>query len=116
MIEVTCKNKRDKVRTARRILKMAENQIGNVWFIKRSDGKKRRMSYRLKVTKPTYATIPTGKGRIDPKEHNLMTVFDCNLVRYNSRGKINGRGDYRSIPLDNVIRISVNGQIYRFVD
>jgi len=97
----------------------AGNQIGNVHFIKRSDGSKRRMSYRLHVRKPSYASEPTGKKfkkRINKDSDNWqVTVLDTNKVLYNEKGVMCGRGAWRSIPLENVTRIAVGGEIYKIV-
>lgn len=113
---IDIKSTRSRVRKVRAIMKSAGNAIGSVYFKKRSDGAKRKMSYRLRVFKPTYAAKPKGdharKARFD---ENSMTVFDTNIVRYNKKGKMNGRGDYRTVPLENVNRICVNGEIYKIV-
>lgn len=113
---INVKSERARVRTIKKIMESAGNSIGNVHFIKRSDGSKRRMSYRLHVRKPSYAPAPKGsnKKKIDIK-NNQITVFDVNKVRYNRQGKMNGRGDYRTVPLDSVTRISVNGEIYKVI-
>ena len=115
---IAIKSERERVREVRKILRSVGNSIGSVHFRKRSDGSKRRMSYRIRVSKPTYAAIPTGKmenkWRRD-MENNLMTVFSVNTVRYNKKGKMCGRGDYRSVPLENVDRICVKVEIYKIV-
>jgi len=49
------------------------------------------------------------------EEHDLITVFSTNTVRYNGKGRMNGRGEYRSIPLDTVYRVCVNGEIYKIL-
>jgi len=110
--------KSDKARSekVRSIIRSAGNSFGSVYFTKRSDGKKRRMSYRLRVSKPTYAPKPSGKMKDKWQkkiEDNVITVFDCNKVLYNKKGLMSGRGAWRSIPLENVERICVNGQIYK---
>lgn len=113
------KNDRVKVQAVKELIQSAGNQIGSIHFRKRSDGSKRRMSYRLHVKKPTYARAPTGKKSFKHKQinqaHDLITIFDTNKVRYNSKGKMCGRGEYRSIPLDSVYRVCVNGEIYKII-
>ena len=115
MKEICIKDTRKRVSKVREILKSAGNQIGAAHFIKR-DGTKRKMAYRLRVQSPTYASKPKGsKPLIDPKKHNIMTVFDVNSIRYNKQGRMNGRGNWRSIPLEGVYRLKVGGTIYHFI-
>jgi hypothetical protein len=117
MIELSFRTPKEKVSKVRGLILSAGNKMANVWFIKRSNGKKRRMSFRLRVFKPQYAKVPNGKGnrkhRKMNQEKGLMTVFDVNCIRYDKRGRMNVRGSWKSIPLDGVIRIAVNGEIYR---
>lgn len=116
MQELTFKRTRDKVRNVKRLILSAGNKIGSIHFIKRSDGSRRRISYRLHVRKPTYAKAPSGNNsdrRLRDEKNNLITLFDCNSVRYDKKGRINGRGNWKSIPINNVYRIKVNGSIYR---
>lgn len=113
------KDRESRVKAVRELIQSAGNKIGSVHFKKRSDGSKRRISYRLRVKKPTYASAPSGKKSFKHRkineEHDLITVFSTNTVRYNDKGRMNGRGEYRSIPLDGVYRICVNGEIYKIV-
>jgi len=108
-----------RVQRVKKLIESAGNLMGSVHFIKRSDGTKRRMSYRLHVTQPTYATSPTGKSfrkRKSQDADNLqMTVLDVNKVRYNAKGRMCGRGDWRTIPLEAVTRVCVNGSIYKII-
>jgi hypothetical protein len=116
MREIMCETAKDKVKKVREVIKSAGRNIGSVHFIKRSDGHKRRMSFRLHVTKPTYVKSPSGKKmRHNPAEKNLIVVFDCNCLKYNNKGRLCGRGGYKSIPLDGVTRLKINGEIYKFV-
>ena len=106
-----------RVKKIKKVIQSAGNQIGSVHFVKRTDGKLRKMCYRLHARKPGYAPKPTGKRmqkRIAKDSDNLqMTVLDVNKVLRDKKGKICGRGAWRTIPLDNVKRICVNGKIYR---
>ena len=107
---------RDKVRFVSRLIKSVGTKIGSVHFIARGTGKLRKMAYRLKVSKPTYEKVPSGqKSRVKNHDSSLMTVFDVNCVRYNTRNRMNGRVGYKSIPLDAVVRLKVGGTIYKFV-
>lgn len=112
-------SKRQKVRKVRNLIKSCGNKIGSVHFIKRTDGKKRKMSYRLHVKNPKYANSPNHRSNKklteDKNRYNLITVFDVNKVIYNKKGKMCGRGGYRNIPLDNVKRIKVDGVIYKIM-
>jgi len=113
---VVCKTKRARIRKVKSLILSAGNKIGSVHFRKRSDGSKRKMCYRLHVQKPTYANKPKGEdnGRKERNaDNNLLTVLDVNKVRYNKKGKMAGRADWRSIPLDTVDRVKVNGVIYK---
>ena len=108
-----------RVKRVRSLITSVGNRIGSVHFVKRSDGTKRKMSYRLHVQKPTYAVSPTGKRFKDNKAKNSdnlqVTVFDVNKIRYNNKGRMCGRGDWRTIPLETVTRVAVNGEIYKIV-
>ena len=118
MMEViTIKSDTARAKKVKKLIKSAGNQIGSVHFTKRSDGSKRRMCYRLHATKPSYAPKPSGKrhkSRVAQDADNLqITVLDVNKVLRNRKGKISGRGAWRCVPLENVTRVCVNGQIYR---
>jgi hypothetical protein len=110
---------RAKVRKVKSLIKSAGNHFFAVSFIKRSNGKLRRMSGRLHVYKPQYEKEPTGKKFLykmaRDAEKNLLTIFDANVLRYNNKNRLCGRGGFRSIPLNNVVRLKVGGTIYKFV-
>ena len=114
---ITLKSEKARVRRVRKLIESAGNKIGSVHFRKRSDGELRRMCYRLHTSAPTYATKPSGKRfrqrAARDSDNNMMTVIDTNAVIRNKKGKIAGRGDWRTIPLENVVRVCVNGTIYR---
>jgi len=116
---ITVKSLKARVRRVKDIIQSAGNQIGNVHFIKRTDGTRRRMAYRLRVNKPTYASKPTGKrfkaNKAKDSDNLQVTVFDVNKIRYNHQGRMCGRGDWRTVPLETVTRIAVNGEIYKIV-
>lgn len=118
MQELKFNRKRDRVRKVKSLIESAGNSFGSVWFYKRSDGKLRKLAYRLHVTTPTYEKKPDGKmyRKTNDTEHNLITVFDTNTIRYNNKSRMCGRGGYKSIPLDTVCRIKVGGVIYRIKD
>jgi hypothetical protein len=110
------KGKRDKVRFVKSLIKEAGNQIVGVTFIKREDGSRRKMTCRFRVSKPQYASIPSGKKmRYNSKDYNLATCFDVNALKYNRQGRLNGRGAWKSFGLDTVERMKVLGTIYKFV-
>lgn len=116
---VKVRSVRERVKIAKRLILSPGNRIGVVHFRKRSDGSKRKMSYRIHVFKPQYAKTPTGKGSKKQKkinqEKDLVTVFDTNCINYNRKGMMNGRGGFRSVPLDSITRIAVGGEIYKIM-
>ena len=104
-------------------IELAGNLLGSVHFYKREDNTLRKMSYRLHVRKPSIAKTPsdkssgfTAKRKLDRKtvdsKNNQMTVLDANKVVRDAEGKIIGRGAWRTVPLDNVVRISNRGVTY----
>jgi len=104
----------EKVKVAKKLLLSVGNKIGSVYFTKK-DGKLRRMCYRLHVYEPQYSKAPKGNDRRDINDrNNLLVVFDTNKVLYNDKGKMRGRGAWRSLSLERVKRICVNGKIYKF--
>ena len=79
------------------------------------------MSYRLHVKNPSTAKAPKSQKEKNCKNNlrkdidnanSQMTVLDANKVVKDIDGKIIGRGAYRCIPLENVVRISNNGCLY----
>lgn len=115
MKEVIVRNDSDKVSKVRSIILSAGNKLASVHFRKRSDNSKRRMSFRLHVSRPSYAKAP---GKKDKKRfrknlaNDQLVVYDCNKICYTKNGYMT-RGAYRTIPLERVERICVNGEIYK---
>jgi hypothetical protein len=104
----------------------AGSKIGSVHFYKRSTGELRKMCYRLHVTNPSVVKKPNEKSddtiinivdkyirAATDNNNDQMTVYDVNKVVRDKNGNIIGRGDYRTIPLEQVVRIVSNGKIYR---
>jgi len=117
MKTVSVRSVSKKVAVVKRLLETAGTNIGSVSFIKRSDNSPRRIAYRIHCRKPTFAPIPSGKDparRERNRKQNLITLLDVNQPLYNSKGHIIGRGQWKSIPLDSVVRIKSAGVIYRF--
>jgi len=114
---VQTRSVRDRVRKVRSLINGAGNQIFAVTFTKRSDGEKRKMACRLHVHKPTYAGKPSrGKNRKEiDRDNKQITVFDVNKINYNKKDLMNGRGTWRTISLETVERICVNGTKYKIV-
>lgn len=77
---------------------VSNGAIFSVEFIKRSNGELRKMVCRLGVKKH----LRGGAKAYDAKQHNLLTVFDME------------KEGYRSIPVDSIQRLSVNGQAFTF--
>lgn len=96
------------------------NNIGSVWFIKKSNGKLRKMCYRLHCKKPSAAKIPGNSNKASKKIdrklvdkiNNNITVLDCNSVVRDENGIIKGRGKWKSIPLCNIVRIKAKNIEY----
>lgn len=108
-----------RVKKVRSLVESAGNKLFAVTFMKRTDGAKRKMVCRRHVKRPVYAMSPNGKqfkkNQAKDSDNWQVTVLDMNKVRYNSKGKMNGRGDWRTIPLEAVTRVKVNGEIYRIL-
>lgn len=77
---------------------VSDGAIFSVEFIKRSNGELRKMVCRLGVKKH----LRGGDKAYDSKQRNLLTVFDME------------NEGYRSIPVDSIQRLSVNGQTFTF--
>jgi hypothetical protein len=73
-----------------------DGHIFSVEFIKRTTGEKRLMVCRLGVK----SHLKGGTKKFDDTEKKLLTVFD---VQKNA---------YRSIPLDQIIRVKISGRVY----
>lgn len=113
---IETKTTREKISKVKKLVKMAGNSIVGITFIKRSDNTRRKIAGRFHVQHPQYASTPSGKKpRYNPKEHNLVTIFDCNALKYNRKGRLCGRGAWKSFGLDSVERFKVGGTIYKFV-
>lgn len=112
---ITLKTEKARVRKVRELIMSAGHTIGSAHFTKRSDGSKRRMCFRLHAAKPTYATKPSGKRfqsrKARDSDNQMITVLDVNKVRRDKNGKICGRGDWRTIPLETVTRTCIKGEI-----
>lgn len=78
---------------------VSNGAIFSVEFIKRRNGELRKMICRMGVKKH----LRGGDKVYDPKQHNLLTVFDME------------KEDYRLIPVDSIQRLCVNGQTFTFL-
>ena len=106
----------NKVRFVKKLIKAAGNQMVGITFISRKKGNRRKIAGRFRVRKPQYASEPSGKkSRYNPKDYNLATIFDCNCLKYNKRGRLCGRGSWKSFGMESVERFKVSGTIYKFV-
>ena len=104
------------------LLRKAGSKLASVHFKKRSTNELRKMCYRLNVQNPSSASRPKGgsTSRKDiNKKNKQITVFDVNKVNRDRSGKIkydeNGkqlRGAWRTVPLENVTRVCVDGVVY----
>lgn len=107
------------------LIRQAGNKIASVHFVKRGDKTLRKMCYRLHVSAPKFANSPSGNNSKKHKDINdkngQITVFDVNKVIRDKKGEIvrddNGkvqRGAWRTIPLENVKRVKIDGITYQF--
>jgi len=69
-------------------------KIFTVTFVKRSTGETRVMNCRKGVKKH----LKGGELKYNPAQKNLVSVFDMQV------------NDYRSIPLENITKISMGGE------
>jgi len=132
------------VEWVREVIQDAGTTIGSVHFNKRSDGELRKMCYRLHVKRPSVAIAPkgltqicsccgkaAGKCSIGPYTYEVkkskrskrkvdlandqITVLDANKVVRDKEGKVIGRGAWRTVPLEKVVRISNKGTTYTII-
>ena len=103
------------------LLKQVGNKFGSVHFVKRGNGQLRKMCFRLHVKNPSNANAPKGKKNRKGvnKKNTQMVVFDVNKVLRNSDGSVKKddegkqlRGAWRTVPLEKVVRICVDGVTY----
>jgi hypothetical protein len=73
-----------------------DGHIFSVDFIKRTTGEERHMVCRIGVK----SHLKGGTKKFSDTEKNLLTVFDVQ------------KNGYRSIPLENIIRVKINGRTY----
>jgi len=120
---IALKTDKARIRKVKQIIESAGNQICSAWFTKRSDGSLRKMAFRRHVINPSYAPSPNSKSfksrKAQDSDNMQLTVLDVNKVlRAKSgrrKGKISGRGAFRTIPLENVKRLCVQGTIYKIL-
>lgn len=79
---------------------VSPGSIFNVKFIKRTTGELRSMTCRMGVQKH----LKGGKKGFSDKQKHLLTVFD-----------MQAKG-YRSIPVDGIQHLSINGQSFSFAE
>lgn len=73
-----------------------DGHIFSVEFVKRTTGEERHMLCRIGVK----SHLKGGTKKFSDTEKNLLTVFDVQ------------KNGYRSIPLENIIRVKINGRTY----
>lgn len=77
----------------------ASGKVFGVWFVKRSNGHLRHMSCRGGVTNRVVgapSNLSNNKRRYNPDNYGLTIVFDM-------------RNGFRSIPIDSVKQITIQG-------
>ena len=75
-------------------IKNSDGKIFSVTFVKRTTGEIRAMTCRLGVTKH----LKGGDKAYDPKDYDLVTVFDMQ------------KQGYRSIPIDAILDLKIKGE------
>jgi hypothetical protein len=97
--------------------------IFTVVFIKRTTGEERTMTCRQGVKKYIKSSAIKGPVPYDPSEHNLVWVFDLGLFREQTNPEMSeeekeeiGQGCYRSINLEQIISIKIDGKEYTVND
>lgn len=75
---------------------VSDGRIFGIEFIKRTTGEHRHMVCRLGVK----SHLKGGTKKFSDTEKKLLTVFDIQ------------KNAYRSIPLDQIIRVKINGRVY----
>jgi len=114
---INTKSNAARARKIKKAILSAGNSIGSVTFVKRSDGSMRRMTYRLHCANPSFAKKPTSKGHLKAvardSDNMQMTVLDVNHAIHNKKGHIVGRGAWKCVPLENVVRVAARGKIFR---
>ena len=81
----------------KKAIEMMNNNGGLIFgvkFVKRSDGSVRSGSFRTGVRKNI-----KGNPRYNPKSHSIFRVYDM-------------KKGYRSIPLEGILSITLNGAVY----
>ncbi len=97
----------------------SDSRIFSVEFVKRTDGTYRKMLCRYGVTKH----LKGGEKSFDDKDYDLNTVWDTQAdPKPSNKERIANiqegtplrvsKGDYRSIPLENIIRLTIGGRQY----
>jgi len=79
------------------LLRSSNGRIMRVNFIKRTTGKLRVMSCRTKVT----SHLKGGQKSFIDRDKGLLTVYDM------------GVHGYRSIPLDGIKEVKIDGVVYK---
>lgn len=86
----------------KKAVKEIENTNGKIFyteFIKRSNGKKRKMWARKGVKK----YLKGGDKPYNADDKDLITVFDMQKI------------GYRSIPKENILKLNANGKKYEII-
>ena len=86
---------------AEAMMRNSNGKIMNVLFVKRTDGQLREMVCRTGVTKH----LKGGPAAYNFDEKHLLPVFDMQVEA--------GKNGYRSIPLESVRSITINGTHFK---
>lgn len=86
----------------------SEGKMFSIRFIKRTDGSEREMVCRTGVK----SRLAGGEPAYDPKDYKLINVFDMHAPA--KKGSTE-KGDYRSIPIEGIIQIKMEGKWFKVV-
>jgi len=83
-------------------------------FVKKGDGQLRYLNgHRATYKKPDGTEGVVQNVGYDPKDHNLIRVFDRNALNPKTGEKT---GNYRAAALENIIYIKCGGELFDFIE
>ncbi len=105
IIVIKCKTIGERVLHARKTILSSEGRVFQCGFVKRTTGEERFGNFRLGVSK-----YVTGEGmKYDPKQHDLMTVFE-----FNNKEGMKEKEAYRCLNLRGIFHLKVDGIEYHY--
>lgn len=100
------------VLTEKQVIDMLKNEIGSKFFsceFVKANGETRKLTGKMRAHRAAEARNRTGRHRRPPADPRRITVFDVNKIE-------NGeRGHFRTIPVERLNWIKVDGKKYNIV-